>query len=74
MRRFCTRVLSVLTLPALLAVEPGLFAQTPGNQLIPAPARKAGEGAGPFKTLVIRGAMRPAPRPGRHRHRAESHP
>ena len=57
MRRFSARVLSVLTLLALLGVEPGLFAQPRGNQLIPAPARKAGEGAGPFKTLVIRGAM-----------------
>ena len=80
MRRFSTRVLSVLTLLALLGVEPGLFAQPRSNQLIPAPARKAGEGAGPFQTLVIRGALlidgtgAPNPRPGRHRHRAESHP
>jgi hypothetical protein len=57
MRRFSARVLSGLTLLALLGVEPGLFAQPRGNQLIPAPARKAGEGAGPFRTLVIRGAI-----------------
>jgi hypothetical protein len=57
MRRFRARVLPVLTLLALLGVEPGLFAQPRGNQLVPAPARKAGEGAGPFKTLVIRGAI-----------------
>jgi hypothetical protein len=57
MRRYSARVLSGLTLLALLGFEPGLFAQPRGTQLIPAPARKAGEGAGPFKTLVIRGAI-----------------
>jgi imidazolonepropionase-like amidohydrolase len=57
MRRFSARVLSVLTLLVLFGVGPGLFAQPRGSQLIPAPARKAGEGAGPFKTLVIRGAI-----------------
>ena len=57
MGQFSARVLSVLTLLTLLGVARGLFAQPRDNQLIPAPARKSGEGAGPFKTLVIRGAM-----------------
>jgi len=46
---------------ALSVAEGQAPAQTrapqPDRDLIPAPARRAGEGLGPFKTLVIRGAM-----------------
>ena len=57
--------LSILTL-ALTAVYVSLVAQTPQtplgppperDPLNPAPARRSGEGVGPFTTLVIRGAV-----------------
>ena len=58
MSRSTVRVLlSVLVLLAAIGPDRSLCAQARGPQLIPAPARKAGEGAGPFKTLVIRGAV-----------------
>ena len=44
---------------AALALAAGLAAQTPPprDPLTPAPTRGSGDGAGPFKTLVIRGAI-----------------
>ena len=53
---------------AAIAATAGLYAQQPPAQtraaapaaeggLTPAPARRSGEGLGPFKTMVIRGAM-----------------
>ena len=50
-----------------------------GGGFVPAPARRAGEGLGPFKTMMIRGVMlidgtgAPPPRPGRHRRRRQPH-
>ncbi|HXW06524.1 MAG TPA: hypothetical protein VD833_14905 [Vicinamibacterales bacterium] len=64
---------SSLALASLLVVSPGPVAliarqsvpqegaksadQPPREELVPAPARRQGEGRGPFKSLVIRGAM-----------------
>src|SRR5438067_2417863 len=52
---------------AVAAAGAGLLGQSPvqnppnaalqRDPLTPAPARKAGEGLGPFKTMVVRGAM-----------------
>ncbi|MEW5982296.1 MAG: amidohydrolase [Acidobacteriota bacterium] len=61
MSRPAARVLlSAVVVLLLTGFEPGqssVSAQPRGPQLVPAPARQAGEGAGPFKTLVIRGAI-----------------
>ena len=52
-----------LSIAAGILVAGTDFAQAParaqqrGGLFVPAPARKAGEGAGPFRTLVIRGAI-----------------
>src|SRR5690606_27361693 len=48
-----TKAVAAGALAALLAAAPAL-AQSRGIQ--PAPDRKPGEGAGPFKRLIIRGA------------------
>ena len=51
--RWITLVVALLALTACLAAqEPEL-----GARLIAAPDRRADEGKGPFKTLVIRGAI-----------------
>src|SRR5262245_55936555 len=61
------RASAILALSVALAAGRGLLAQNPvqplaeqplqRESLTPAPNRAAGEGAGPFKTMVIRGAM-----------------
>ena len=53
------RVTLVAALVAALAplLAPMALAQERGDNLTPAPDRRADEGKGPFKTLVIRGAM-----------------
>ena len=55
-RNACWVSLAAATVLAYMAVTPAL-AQERGDNLIPAPDRRADEGKGPFKTLVIRGAM-----------------
>src|SRR5688572_15549401 len=45
------------TRPAAQTQAPARAAAAPEGGLIPAPARRTGEGVGPFKTMVIRGAM-----------------
>ena len=45
-----------LMLGALLALAAPAAAQN-NDGLTPAPARRSGEGVGPFKTMIIRGAM-----------------
>jgi imidazolonepropionase-like amidohydrolase len=56
MRGFRSFALPALLALALPPASPG-FAQERGDQMIPAPNRRADEGNGPFKTLVIRGGM-----------------
>jgi len=51
---------SLILIVVLLAATVSLPAQEPGErgpQLVPAPDRRADEGKGPFKTLVIRGGF-----------------
>ena len=50
--RLFSTSLAVLLIPA-----PASIAQERGDQLKPAPDRRADEGKGPFKTMVIRGGM-----------------
>jgi imidazolonepropionase-like amidohydrolase len=51
-------LLLALAWTATLPAAPPLRAQEPhAESLLPAPARRAGEGVGPFKTLAIRGVM-----------------
>src|SRR2546425_11196405 len=60
----------VILLAAVISVAPFVFAQQRQGALIPAPNRSGGEGAGPYRTLVIRGATlidgtgAPPPGPG----------
>src|SRR5512145_2084874 len=60
MKKIATLTLGVLVACGTLAAQ---TPQTPlgpppeRDPLTPAPARRSGEGAGPFKTLVIRGAI-----------------
>jgi len=49
------RLLAILLAGAISAGQ--AFAQAPEERLVPAPKRAAGDGLGPFKTLVIRGAI-----------------
>ena len=58
------RLISMAAVAALVATAalaaqqaPARRAAAPDRDLIPAPARRSGEGLGPFKTMVIRGAM-----------------
>src|SRR2546422_1991702 len=46
----------VILLAAVISLAPFVFAQQRQGALIPAPNRSGGEGAGPYRTLVIRGA------------------
>jgi imidazolonepropionase-like amidohydrolase len=53
---FTSATIAAVTCGVLVAQTPQPSQQT-GPKLIPAPARRADEGRGPFKTLVIRGAI-----------------
>ncbi len=53
---FCVALFALLTFAAL-DWTPAVLAQQPRDPLNPAPARRSDEGRGPFKTMVIRGAI-----------------